>query len=80
MNRLARAATFGWPDSPAVQTSLADRFDATDAADEKAAATRINVAAMDYVPFIPTGFFLGYTAWRSGVQGSSNRPSQASGA
>jgi peptide/nickel transport system substrate-binding protein len=67
-------ATFGWPDSPEVQKSLADWFDATNAADEKAAATRTNVAAMDYVPFIPTGFFLGYTAWRSGVHGIVKSP------
>jgi peptide/nickel transport system substrate-binding protein len=67
-------ASLGWPDSPEVQKTLADWFDATNAADEKAAAVRTNVAAMDYVPFIPTGFFLGYTAWRSGVRGIAKSP------
>ena len=39
---------------------------ATPAAEQEA-GVRANRAAMDNVPFIPTGFFLGYTAWRRGV-------------
>ena len=69
----AKAAA-GWPDSPKVQADLADWFDAVRPEDEKAAATRINADAMDYVPFIPTGFYLGYTAWRSRVQGITQSP------
>lgn len=67
-------ALFGWPDAPEIQAPLADWFNATSLADEKAAAIRANVAAMDYVPFIPTGFFLGYTAWRHGLEGIAKSP------
>ena len=67
-------ASMGWPDAPEVQKGLADWFDATTDAGEKSAAVRTNVAAMDYVPFIPTGFFLGYTAWRKNVTGIAKSP------
>ncbi len=67
-------ASSGWPDSPEVQKDLAAWFNATTAADEKAAATQANVAAMDYVPFIPTGFFLNYTAWRNTIKGITKSP------
>ena len=67
-------ASQGWPDAPDVQAALGDWFDATTPDAEHAAATRANRAAMDYVPFIPSGFFLGYTAWRSDVQGIAKSP------
>jgi peptide/nickel transport system substrate-binding protein len=68
------AASFGWPDSPEVQAALGDWFDAASPEAEREAGVRANRAAMDYVPFIPTGFFLGYTAWRRGVEGIVQSP------
>jgi len=68
------AASFGWPDSPEVQAALGDWFDAASPAAEQEPGARANRAAMDYVPFIPTGFFLGYTAWRRGVEGIVKSP------
>ncbi len=69
----AKAAP-GWPDAPVVQADLDDWFAAAQPAEEQAAARRANAAAMDYVPFIPTGFFLNYTAWRNGVEGIVQSP------
>ncbi|MDB5371423.1 MAG: transporter substrate-binding protein [Belnapia sp.] len=67
-------AWFGWPDIPAVETEIGAWFDAPDAAAEKAAIDRVNKAALDNVVYAPTGFFLGYQAWRSNVSGIVKGP------
>ena len=67
-------AWFGWPDVPAVETEVANWFAATDFAGEKAAMDRLNKAAVENVVFAPTGFFLGYQAWRKNVQGVTSGP------
>ena len=67
-------AWFGWPDSPKVETEIASWFDAKTIDDEKAAARRINKAAMDVAVYAPTGFFLGYQAWRKNVTGIVKAP------
>ena len=35
---------------------------------------RLNKAAMEHVVFIPTGFYFGYQAWRSNLEGIANGP------
>ncbi|MBR0679223.1 ABC transporter substrate-binding protein [Roseomonas eburnea] len=67
-------AWFGWPSNQAVEAGVAEWFAAPDAASERAAMAKINRAAMDYVVYAPTGFFLGYTAWRSNVSGIQKGP------
>ncbi len=67
-------AWFGWPKSQAVQDGIATWYDAPDAAAEKTAMDNVNRAAMDNVTYLPTGFFLGYTAWRSSVSGVVKAP------
>jgi peptide/nickel transport system substrate-binding protein len=67
-------AWFGWPDSPPVESAITDWFEAKDLDEEKAAMKKLNKAALDYVVFAPTGFFLGYQAWRSNVQGIVKGP------
>ncbi len=67
-------AWFGWPSLPPVETAIEQWFDATDFAGEKAAIDKINAAACEGVVFAPTGFFLGYQAWRKNVSGVVKGP------
>ena len=67
-------AWFGWPKSDAVQARIADWYAASDLAAEKAAMAALNRASMENVTFVPTGFFLGYQAWRKGVGGVVKAP------
>jgi peptide/nickel transport system substrate-binding protein len=67
-------AWFGWPKSDAVQKGIADWYDAPDVAAEKKAGVEINKAAFEDVVYIPTGFFLQYTAWRKNVSGIVKSP------
>jgi peptide/nickel transport system substrate-binding protein len=67
-------AWFGWPNIPKVETEVTAWFDAKDASEEKAAIDRLNKAALDEVVYAPTGFFLGYQAWRKNVTGIAKGP------
>jgi peptide/nickel transport system substrate-binding protein len=67
-------AWFGWPDIPAVEKEITGWFEAKSLDEEKAAAKRINKAALDDVVFAPTGFFLTYTAWRKTISGITKGP------
>ena len=67
-------AWFGWPNSPQVETEIAAWFDAKNLDEEKAAINRVNKAALDFVVYAPTGFFLSYQAWRKNVSGVVKGP------
>ena len=67
-------AWFGWPDSPEVEKEVAAWYDAKSFDEEKATIARLNKAAMEHVVFIPTGFYYGYQAWRSNLEGIANGP------
>lgn len=67
-------AWFGWPDVPEVEKEVTAWFDAKNLDEEKATIARLNKAALDSVVYAPTGFFLGYTAWRSNVSGVTKGP------
>lgn len=67
-------AWFGWPDVPAVETEVTNWFNAKDADEEKAAIDRLNKAAVENVVYVPTGFYLGYQAWRKNVSGVVSGP------
>jgi peptide/nickel transport system substrate-binding protein len=67
-------AWFGWPDVPAVETEVTNWFNAKDAAEEKAVMGRLNKAAVANVVYCPTGFYLGYQAWRKNVAGVTSGP------
>ena len=67
-------AWFGWPKSEAVQSAIATWYDAPDLAAEKAAMAEVDRASMENVTYIPTGFFLGYQAWRKNVSGVVKAP------
>ncbi len=67
-------AWFGWPNIPAVEQEVTAWFDAPNLDAEKAAIGRLNRAAIENVVYAPTGFFLGYTAWRRNVSGIQKGP------
>jgi peptide/nickel transport system substrate-binding protein len=67
-------AWFGWPNSPEVQSGIAAWYDAPSAEAEKQTMDTINLDSMDYVTYIPTGFFLQYQSWRKNVNGVVKAP------
>jgi peptide/nickel transport system substrate-binding protein len=67
-------AWFGWPNGPEVEAEIASWFEAKTLDEEKAAIKRVNKAALDFVVFAPTGFFLSYQAWRKSVSGIVKGP------
>lgn len=67
-------AWFGWPDVPAVETEVTNWFNAKDTAEEKVVMGRLNKAAVQNVVYCPTGFYLGYQAWRKSVSGVTSGP------
>lgn len=67
-------AWFGWPNLPEVEKEVTAWFDAKDIEEEKTVMKRLNKAALEGVVFAPTGFFLGYQAWRKNVTGIVQGP------
>jgi peptide/nickel transport system substrate-binding protein len=67
-------AWFGWPKSDAVQAGIAAWYAAPDLAAEKTAIINTNKAAFEDVVYGPTGFFLGYQAWRQNISGVVKAP------
>jgi peptide/nickel transport system substrate-binding protein len=67
-------AWFGWPKSDLVQEKIAAWYAAPDLAAEKQAIAELNKAAMDFVVYVPTGFFKGYQAWRNTLSGVVKAP------
>ena len=67
-------AWFGWPKSDAVEAEVTNWFEAKNLDEEKAAVRRLNKAALNDVVYAPTGFFLGYQAWRKNVSGIVKGP------
>ncbi len=67
-------AWFGWPKSDAVQARIDAWFSAPTLDAEKVAVRELNKASMDFVTFVPTGFFKGYQAWRGDLAGVVKAP------
>ena len=67
-------AWFGWPNSPEIEKLIGDWYGAADPAAEKSVIADINRKSMDFVTYVPTGFFLAYQAWRSNVSGVVKAP------
>jgi peptide/nickel transport system substrate-binding protein len=67
-------AWFGWPTSEPVEKEVTTWFEAKSLEEEKAAVKRLNKAALEDVIYAPTGFFLGYTAWRKNISGIAKGP------
>jgi peptide/nickel transport system substrate-binding protein len=67
-------AWFGWPNVPAVEAEVPNWLGATSLEQERAAIGRLNRAAVENVVYCPTGFFLGYQAWRRNVSGIVKGP------
>ncbi|MBK1657601.1 ABC transporter substrate-binding protein [Paracraurococcus ruber] len=58
------SAAPGWPDLPAVERLRAEWLEAPDLAAQQAIARRIQAAAMEGLPYIPTGAYYSITAHR----------------
>jgi peptide/nickel transport system substrate-binding protein len=67
-------AWFGWPNSPQVESAVAAWYEAKSLDDEKAAARRLNKAALDHVVHVPLGLWLAHQAWRKNVSGIVSGP------
>jgi peptide/nickel transport system substrate-binding protein len=67
-------AWWGWPTSAKVEAEVTAWYEAKNLDEEKAAARRLNKAALEDVIYAPTGFFLSYTAWRKNVSGIAKGP------
>jgi peptide/nickel transport system substrate-binding protein len=67
-------AWFGWPNVPEVEKEVTNWFEAKSLDEEKTVMKRLNKAALENVVFAPTGFFLGYQAWRKNVSGIVQGP------
>jgi peptide/nickel transport system substrate-binding protein len=67
-------AWFGWPTSEKTEAAIEKWLAAATPEQEKAAYDEINAAAMADVVYIPTGFYLGYQAWRRSVSGIQKGP------
>jgi len=68
------AAWWGWPKNEAIAADIASWFDVPNAAAEKALCERVNQASMDFVTFIPTGFYQSQHAWRLELKGIVSAP------
>jgi peptide/nickel transport system substrate-binding protein len=61
-------AFFGWPDIPRIEELRAAWLDAPTQVAQKAIAEQIQVAALEEVPYLPTGQYFNNSAWRSNLQ------------
>ncbi len=64
----------GWPSSPQIEAEVAAWYDAKTLEDEKAAARRLNRAALDFVIYAPLGHYLQHQAWNNYVTGIVKGP------
>ena len=64
----------GSANSPAVEAEIAAWFGATTLDDEKAAARRLNKAALEHVVYAPLGWYLRHFAWRKSLTGVTQGP------
>jgi peptide/nickel transport system substrate-binding protein len=67
-------AWWGWPKNDAITAEIAAWYTAPDAAAEKEICARINRDSMDFVTYIPTGFYRTQQAWRSNLHGVTAAP------
>ena len=67
-------AWFGWPDNAEIEKEIGAWYDAKSFDEEKAIIGRVNKLGMEHVTYVPTGFFLGYQAWRSNLDGIASGP------
>ena len=67
-------AWFGWPKDNKLEDLREAWFNATDATSAKEAADQVQLAAFQFVPYIPTGQFVIPTAYRSNISGAVVAP------
>jgi len=64
----------GWAKSAAIEAGVGDWFEAKTPEEEKAAARKLNKAALDDVVFAPLGWYLRYHGWRRNLAGVGQGP------
>ena len=57
-------AWFGWPDAPKLEALRQSWFDAPDLEAQKRIAADIQREVLDSAPYLPTGQYFSYTAYR----------------
>jgi peptide/nickel transport system substrate-binding protein len=62
-------AWFGWPTDPKVEELRSAWLKASGEAEQKKIAADLQAAAMQSVPYVPTGQFLIPTAYRKNLEG-----------
>ena len=67
-------AVFGWPTSPGLEALRTAWMDAPGAADQHAIAERIQLQALQDVPYVPLGGFTLASAYRSNLTGMLKAP------
>ena len=67
-------AWFGWPENAEIEQEISAWYDSKSLDEEKKIIAKVNKLGMQHVTYIPTGFFLGYQAWRSNLTGVSGGP------
>jgi peptide/nickel transport system substrate-binding protein len=74
--RTGPAAFFGWPDDPVMEDLYGHWLDASDEAEQKVQAARIQETALEEVLYVPLGRYVTKSAWRSNVSGilKANQP------
>ncbi len=70
----ADRAWFGWPDIPEIETARDEWFDAPNLAAQQAATRKIQQAAFDKVPYVPSGQYFQPTAYRKSLTGVLKGP------
>jgi peptide/nickel transport system substrate-binding protein len=67
-------AIFGWPTSPELESLRAAWMEAADPADQRRIAERIQLQALQDVPYIPLGGFTLASAYRRNLTGMLKAP------
>ena len=67
-------AWVGWPENPMIEALRDQWIDSADPAEQKRIATKIQLEAFAFVPFIPLGQYIQATAWRNNLTGLLRGP------
>ena len=67
-------AWFGWPDDPEIERLRGAWVETADPAESRRIAEALNRRAMEFMHYLPLGFYWQPSAWRRNVQGAFRAP------
>ena len=70
--RSGPAAWFGWPDAPKLEELREQWLAATNVADQKRIVEQLQRQSFQDVPYVPTGYWTGYTCFNKSITGIQN--------